>query len=126
MIEEATNKISEVITRARDENKRKLNTEDALLVRRMVHGTLNHLSTIGGFCDRASQDYVDRLADLTSSILMKSRIGILDFYLLELFANNVNSVSPDFNKTPFSFSAELKSLVGSIKATLKKGKPTSG
>ena len=121
-IVEAANQISEVITRVRSENRTKLNSEEALLIRKMVHRILSHLSTIGSFCDRASRGYVDRLADVTSSILMKSRIDTLDFYVLEQFANNVNSVSPDFNKTPFSFSAELKSLIVSLKASIKRGK----
>ncbi len=130
-LEESAFRILERITEAHREKTPvdphdMLDEESSLAVRQKLHAIIGSLSTIASFCDRGARSYVLRVSQAASEITANSEITAVEGFLLETFCTMANSVCVDFNKTPYSFSAEFKvgfdKLIASIRTKYKRGK----
>jgi hypothetical protein len=103
-----------------------LDEESSLAVRQKLHTIVKSLSTVASFCDRGARNYVLKVSKVASEITADTEITAVEGPLLEAFCTMVNSVSVDFDKTPYSFSGEFKvgfdKFIASVRARYKRGK----
>jgi hypothetical protein len=61
---------SEILYKARKtlEDKFELDDENTLAVRKIVHEIVSELSMIGGFCDKWSKQYIERINDTVATM----------------------------------------------------------
>ena len=104
----------------------KLDEQSSVVVRQKLHKIVSCASTIAGFCDENTQNYVMRISKVAAEITAQHEITSLDGFILESFCTMVNSIDVNFNKTPFSLSGEFKlgfdKFIASVKARYKKGR----
>jgi hypothetical protein len=96
---ELTNRILEVINESKKE--REYSDTQKLELRKLINETLSELSTIAGFCGHSERNWVINMAQ---SILIHNLYMNRTMHpLLELWCTMANTISIDFNKTPFRF-----------------------
>ena len=104
----------------------KLDEQSSVAVRQKIHKIVSCASTIAGFCDKSTQNYVMRISKVAAEITSENEITNLEGFILESFCTMVNGIIVDYNKTPFSLSGEFKlgfdKFIASVKAKLKKGR----
>lgn len=118
IIRDATDRLSDVLYKARVSRERKLSEEDSLAVRKILHEIVSELSIIGGYCDNWTKSYIDETVRLMSAVTSR-RLYFEDVIALDLWAMRINSIMIDYNKTPFRLS-ELKPLFSMLKKVLEK------
>lgn len=94
-----TNKILRIIHEA--EEKQKLSREQKLLAKQCINEVVSELTTIASFCGSNERKWAARMTESIAGISV-----ILDWYwgsLIEFWCTMVNSITLDFNKTPFKF-----------------------
>lgn len=118
-IRDATDRLSEILHNARKTllKEDKLDDENTLAIRKIVHEIISEISMIGGFCDKWSRDYIERI---TLAVSYMTSVEIYYVFALELehWAVMVNSIIVDYTKTPFRLS-ELKPIFSVLKDALK-------
>jgi hypothetical protein len=119
-IRDATDRLSEIIHNARKTllKESELDDESTLAVRKVVHEIVSEISSIGGFCDKWTRDYIVRL-DQAVAYMTSVRIYYPFALQLEYWAVMVNSIIVDYTKTPFRLS-ELKPIFSVLKEALRK------
>lgn len=95
-----------------------LTEEESLEIRKIIHAIISEVSMIGGFCDDWTRDYINKTVNIVSAYTMQTRISLLASYTLELWANKINEITPDYNKTPFRLS-DLKPLASVLENAFK-------
>ena len=94
-----TNKILRIVHEA--EEKQDLGKEQKLLAKQYLNEVVSELTTIASFCGSGERNWAARM---TESIARLS--AILDWWMLsiiEFWCTMANSITVDFNKTPFKF-----------------------
>jgi tetrahydromethanopterin S-methyltransferase subunit G len=119
-IRDATDRLSDLLYQARKSlgNNLKLDEENSLAVRKIIHEIVSELSIIGGFCDNWTRDYIDKTATLIGA---EVAIGV-DYGAilgLELWAVRITGFCVNFNKTPFRLS-DLKPIFSVLEKALSK------
>ncbi len=101
-----------------EEWKRKPNV---VSVQQKILEFVEHLSNIGSFCDRGTQNAIHSMTQgLTASSLDSDQIIWLSPLIYDLLATGIG-VQIDFNKRPFRMiGIDLKPLEGKIRAVLKR------
>jgi hypothetical protein len=104
----------------------KLDEQNSVIVRQKLHKIVSDMSTIASFCDKKTQSYIMRISKVAAEIAAGSEITHLEGFILESFCTMVNSIIVDYNKMPFSLSAEFKlgfdKFIASVRGKYKKGK----
>jgi hypothetical protein len=104
----------------------RLDEQDSVVLRQKLHKMVSDISIIAGFCDKRTQNYIMQISKVAAEITAQNEITNLEGFILESFCTMVNSIIVDFNKTPFSLSAEFKvgfdKFMASVKTKYKKGK----
>ena len=98
-IVELTNKILEIFHEA--DEKKELNNKQKLLVKQLINEVVSELTTIAGFCGSDERKWTARMTEIVARTSV-----ILDWHMIPLFefwCTMVNSITPDYNKTPFRF-----------------------
>jgi len=116
-----TNRILEII----HESTKDWEYSDAqkLELRKLINETLSELSTIAGFCGRRERNWVSNMA--RSILAHNVYMNRMMHSLLELWCTMANTITIDFNKTPFKFfgadlKLKLKDMEAGIKGTIDK------
>jgi hypothetical protein len=119
-IREATDRLSDVIYKAKKELSKnlELSDENALAIRKIIHEIVSELSIIGGFCDSWTREYIDRTANIVGASVA-TKVHYVDVFMLEWWAVRINSLMVDFTKVPFRLS-ELKPIFSILKEALSK------
>jgi hypothetical protein len=103
-----------------------LDEDSSLAVRQKLHAIVKSLSTVASFCDQGARNYVLKVSKVASEITADTEITAVEAPILEAFCTMVNSVTVDFNKSPYSFSGEFKvgfdKFIAIVRAGYKKGK----
>ena len=116
-----TNRILEIIHDSTDDWK--YNDAQKLELRKLMNETLSELSTIAGFCGRKERGWV---SDMARSIIVHNvYLNRTMHSLLELWCTMVNTITIDFNKSPFKFfgadlKLKLKDMEAGIKGTIDR------
>ena len=116
-----TNRILEIICERTDSWE--YSDSQKLELRQLINETLSELSTIAGFCGRKERNWV---LEMTRSISMHNvYMNRVIQSLLEFWCTMANSITIDFNKTPFKFfgadlNLKMKDFEAGIKGSLDK------
>ena len=115
-IVELTNKILEII---HDSDSRHVFTAaQQLELRKLINETVSEITTIVGFCGRSEREWA---ANMTRGITFHNLY--LEWYmspLLKFWCTMANSITIDFNKTPFKFfGGDLKLKLSKFEAEVK-------
>jgi hypothetical protein len=94
-IVELTNSILDIIHEAKEH---KYSDVQKLQIKKLVNESISELSTIAGFCSNTERVWVLNMARLSSLSIINEM-----YFLLEDWCTLANSISVDFNKTPFRF-----------------------
>jgi hypothetical protein len=111
-----TNQILEIIS---DSDKtHKYNACQELELRKLMNETISELTIIAGFCGSAERSWVDRM---TNSVCIHNvEMSWFLSSLLTHWCTMANSITIDFNKTPFKFfGADLKLKISEFEAQVK-------
>jgi len=102
-----------------------LNDEDNVLARQKLVQIISHMSTIVGFCDKKSQDYVDNLAVAISEVGRMGIRGIINRFdkdcILDPFCMMANTLKIDFTKKPWKI-LDFEVVLGRLRARIKGSK----
>ena len=117
-IRDATDRLSCILHEAKKKLSKDLELpeESILETRKIIHEILSELSIIGGFCDKWTRDYIERMTNIIGGLVM-TRLHYLDAAILELWAVKVNSIIVDFTKSPFRLS-DLKPIFSILEKAL--------
>ena len=96
-----------------------LDEQSALAIRKKIRQLFSCLSIIAGFCDKNARSAVYDFNTYVSRHIDKPQITVLDGFLLEKFCTFANCIVVDFNKTPFSFTAEFRIGFDKFKASIR-------
>ena len=118
LIKDATDRLSDLLFKARVSKHSELSEEDSLAVRKILHEIVSELSMIGGYCDRWTRHYIEQTANIVG-IETSSRIRYINALVLDLWAMRVNAIMVDFSKTPFRLS-QLKPIFSMLEKALGK------
>lgn len=118
LIKDSTDRLSEILYKARVSKDSKLSERDALKVRKILHEIVSELSLIGGYCDRWTRNYIDETVRLIGA-MTSTPITYLIVLTLDLWAMRINGIIIDYNKTPFRLS-QLKPLLSILEKALGK------
>lgn len=118
VIRDATDRLSDVLYKARVSKDLELSEEDSLTVRKILHEITSELSMIGGYCDGWTKRYIDKTVAIVGDTT-STKLRYLDALLLDLWATRVNGIIVDFTKTPFRLS-KLKPIFDMLKTALEK------
>jgi hypothetical protein len=105
-----------------------LNSQDRFIIKTKINEIVSSLSIIVGFCDRDAQNLVKEIIrnGILNTVVLNTKMDVASKFYLEIFCIIVNSLTIDFNKTPFKFEAEfemkVKELSAKIKTAYEKGK----
>src|SRR5208283_5597502 len=120
IIRDATDRLSDSFCKFRKAhpNDLDLTEEESVEIRKIIHSIISEVSMIGGFCDSWTRNYIAKTVNIVSAYTVERKISILSFYMLELWANKINEITPDYNKTPFRLS-DLKPLASILESAFK-------
>jgi signal transduction histidine kinase len=110
------------------EEEESLNSQDRFTIKTKINEIVSSLSIIAGFCDKDAQNLVKEITRMSifNILVSDTKIDVALKIYLECFCTIVNSLTVDFNKTPFRFEAEfemkVKELSAKIKTAYEKGK----
>ena len=94
-----TNKILRIIHEAGE--KQELGKEQKLLAKQYLNEVVSELTTIASFCGSGERKWAARMTESIASLSI-----VLDWWMLsmiEFWCTMANSITLDFNKTPFKF-----------------------
>lgn len=98
-IVQLTNKILKIVHEA--DKEKEFSNEEKLQLKQLINETVSELSTIAGFCGTDERNWV---ANMTNSIAAFNVYMCWEMSsVLELWCTMANSITLDFNKTPFKF-----------------------
>ena len=104
-IVELTNKILEILHKPA--NTKRFSEEQRLSIKQLTNEVVSELAIIASFCGSRERDWAFRMSDSVARLNV-----ILDWVftsLVEFWCTMANSITLDFNKTPFRFfSADFK------------------
>lgn len=116
-IVELTNKILEIIHDC-DSRKDEYTPQQQLELKKLINETVSEITTIVSFCGRSEREWA---ANMTNSIARQNVMLSWVFNsLLEFWCTMANSITLDFNKTPFKFfGGDLKLKLSKFEAEVK-------
>lgn len=117
LIRDATDRLSDILYRARVSKNLELNEKDSLAVRKTLHEIVSELSMIGGYCDGWTKNYIDKTVVVVGR---QASLGIsyAQAVLLDWWAMRINGIIIDFNKTPFRLS-QLKPILSILEKVFR-------
>lgn len=118
VIRDATDRLSDILFKARVSKNLELSEKDSLAVRKILHEIVSELSMIGGYCDKWTRNYIDETAILIGQ-QTSTRIRYMNALLLDWWAMRINGIVVDFTKTPFKLS-QLKPIFSMLEKALGK------
>jgi len=118
LIRDATDRLSEILYRARVSKNLQLKEKDSLAVRKTLHEIVSELSMIGGYCDGWTRNYINKTVSLIGE-QVSTRVTYLDAVLLDLWLMKVNGIIVDFTKVPFRLS-QLKPILSILEKVFRK------
>ncbi len=118
IIKDATDRLSDLLSKARVSKSMRLSEENSLAVRKILHEIVSELSMIGGYCDGWTRNYIQKTVNVIG-VETSTRIEYVDALLLDLWAMRINAIVVDFGKTPFRLS-ELKPMFDMLGKALGK------
>lgn len=121
IIRDATDRLSDLLYKARVSKELELSEKDSLKARKILHEIISELSMIGGYCDKWTRNYIGetvRLIGAHTSV----KLSYTTVLTLDLWAMRINGLIIDFTKTPFRLS-ELKPIFSLLKDALGKLSP---
>lgn len=116
IIIDATDRLSDILFKARVSKSLKLSREDALAVRKILHEIVSELSMIGGYCDKATRSYIDATVNLIG-MRTSTDVNYAFVLMLDWWAMRINGIVIDFTKTPFRLS-QLKPILSVLEKAL--------
>lgn len=94
-----TNKILEILHEV--EGIRKFSKEQKLSIKQLINEVVSELTTITSFCGSAERDWANRMSDIIARLSVT--LDWVFISLIEYWCTMANSITLDFNKTPFKF-----------------------
>jgi len=94
-----TNKILEILHDA--EGKKEFSNEQKLLLKKHINGVVSELTIITSFCGSNERNWAARMTESIARLSV-----VMNWYLtslIEFWCTMANSITLDFNKTPFKF-----------------------
>ena len=115
-IVELTNRILEIIHDS--DSKQEYITTQQLELKKLINEIICEMTTIVGFCGRSERNWVD---NMTNGICMHTiYLSWVASSILEHWCTMANSITIDFNKTPFKFfGGDLKLKLNQFEAEVK-------
>jgi hypothetical protein len=115
-IVELTNKILKIVSDTNETHK--FSNDQQLQLKQLINETISEMSTVASFCGNAERNWVSN---------MTNAIGLFTIYtfwetsvVLEQWCLMANSITLDFNKTPFKFfGADFKLKWRELEARIK-------
>lgn len=98
-IVQLTNRILEILHEAN--SNQKISSEQKLQIKKLINEVVSELTTIASFCNSREREWAGRM-----SRAIAGTTAIMDYIFISLFefwCTMVNSITIDFNKTPFRF-----------------------
>ena len=96
---ELTNEILKIINEAG--KKYKFDNNQKLLLKQLFNETVSEITTIASFCGSKERNWVNNVAVVIA--IQNINLTYSSRHLLELWCTMINSMSFNFNKTPFNF-----------------------
>lgn len=118
LIRDATDRLSEILYRARVSKNLQLKEKDSLAVRKTLHEIVSELSMIGGYCDGWTRNYINKTVSLIGE-QVSTQITYIDAVLLDLWLMKANGIIVDFTKVPFRLS-QLKPILSILEKVFRK------
>jgi hypothetical protein len=115
-IVELTNRILKIVHEA--DKTMKFSNEQQLQVKQLVNETVSELSTIASFCGTEERNWVLRMTNVIAPVNVA--VYWETHSILEYWCTMANSITLDFNKTPFKFfGADFKLKLRDYEARIK-------
>jgi len=118
IIRDATDRLSDILFKARVSKNLELSEKNSLAVRKILHEIVSELSMIGGYCDKTTKNYIDTTVNLIGS-RTSTEITYAFVLMLDWWAMRINGIVIDFTKTPFRLS-QLKPILSVLEKALDR------
>jgi hypothetical protein len=106
----STNKILKIVDNAKESYH--FTNKQRLAIKQLLNQIVSELSTITSFCGTREQDRVNRLVEGIAQLSVHLNWDLAP--LVDYFSTIINSVTLEFNKTPFRFGREFNSKLGDL------------
>jgi len=95
-----TDRILEILHEVKE--KKELDKKQELSLRQLINNTVSEMAIIAGFCGSNEREWINSMMSLITTINMNLEF-IARTHIIETWCTDVNSITLDFNKTPFKF-----------------------